>query len=394
MKGKLMKITHLCLNGVFTDGWNYQENMLAKYHKLSGYDVTVITTEWMWDESGSLVKSPKNQYINDDGVEIRRLPLKGKDTFHKTFRRYRGLYQSLVDSNPDILFIHGPQTIDTLTIKKFAKEYTQVQIFADNHADFSNSATNWLSKVVLHKIIWRRCVRLLIPYVDTFYGVLPARVDFLKDMYGIPEEKLELLEMGADDELVSKSQRNNTQNLRDNLNISHDDFLIVTGGKIDQPKIEVLNLMKAVSNLNQQKIKLVVFGSVDEDLKKEFERLVSNSENIIYVGWISAEETYDYFSSSDLVMFPGRHSVFWEQVAGQGIPMAVKYWEGTTHIDKGGNVVFLGKATTEEISETITDLIENPIKLKKMQQKALEVMDYFSYKEISLRSIQQSTQNN
>ena len=31
-----------------------------------------------------------------------------------------------------------------------------VKIFVDNHADFSNSATNWLSLEILHKKIWKR----------------------------------------------------------------------------------------------------------------------------------------------------------------------------------------------------------------------------------------------
>ena len=36
--GKLiMKIVHICLCGAMTDGFNYQENVITKYHKKMGY---------------------------------------------------------------------------------------------------------------------------------------------------------------------------------------------------------------------------------------------------------------------------------------------------------------------------------------------------------------------
>ena len=44
--------------------------------------------------------------------------------------------------------------------------------------------------------------------------------------------------------------------------------------------------------------------------------------------------------------------MFWEQVAGMGIPMVCKYWEGTTHVDCGGNVKFLYRDSVEEIKST------------------------------------------
>ena len=40
------------------------------------------------------------------------------------------------------------------------------------------------------------------PYVNKFYGVLPARVDFLINEYKLPKNKVELLVMGADDDCI------------------------------------------------------------------------------------------------------------------------------------------------------------------------------------------------
>ena len=78
----------------------------------------------------------------------------------------------------------------------------------------------------------------------------------------------------------------------------------------------------------------------------------------------------------------------WEQVVGQGLPMVVKYWEGTTHIDLGGNVRFLKEDTTEEIQTTIEELLQNPEELAAMRRVAKEKgAKVFSSREISRRCI-------
>ena len=36
-------------------------------------------------------------------------------------------------------------------VLQYKKNHMEVRVYVDNHADFSNSATNWLSKNILHK---------------------------------------------------------------------------------------------------------------------------------------------------------------------------------------------------------------------------------------------------
>lgn len=262
-----------------------------------------------------------------------------------------------------------------------------MKVYVDNHADFSNSATNWFSKNIIHRLIWKRCAQLVSPYTTKFYGVLPARVDFLHNIYKIPMQKIELLVMGADDEQVTISKNPYTRNnIRGKYNIGEDDILIVTGGKIDKAKKQTITLMKAIKSLDNEHLKLIVFGSVIEDLKSEFHALIDN-DIIHYAGWVSSNESYNYFEASDLVVFPGRHSVFWEQVAGLGKPIIVKYWEGTNHVDLGGNCLFLHEDNEQEIQKVLTNLLENDNKLKEMSRVAEENKSYFSYENISKRAI-------
>ena len=276
--------------------------------------------------------------------------------------------------------LHDVQSLADLEIARYVKKHPNVKMIVDCHADFSNSARNFMSKKLLHGVLWKQMAHILEPYTYKFYGVLPARVDFLTDMYSLPKNKCELLVMGADDELVAKAISKKKNNfIRHKYGISEEAFLVVTGGKIDMFKTQTLLLMEAVKRIDKENIILVVLGSVDNQLKGKFDQLVDNNK-IIYAGWIDANDSYDYFAEADLVCFPGRHSVFWEQAAGLGVPLLVKYWEGTTHVDCGGNVEFLYKDSVNEIMNKILKIYSDDEYYKFMKNVAETIaMKRFSY---------------
>ncbi|MGH2101173.1 glycosyltransferase family 4 protein [Aerococcus urinaeequi] len=383
-----MKITHIALCGNVTDGLSYQDNLLPKYHHRLGYEVSMITSKFIWDTAGGIAIDDRSEYINEYGIKTIRLENKSSLFIDKKFRRYKDLIRTLEREEPDIIFIHGVQFLDIYKVVGYLKTNKNVRVFVDNHADFSNSANNWISKNILHKQIWKRCAQYIEPYTTKFFGVLPARVDFLKEMYQLPEEKIELLVMGADDDQIKRTvERDSRSKIRNRYNIEQDTFLIVTGGKIDAAKRQILLLMESVKLLENKNIKLLVFGSVISELKKDVENL-SDGNIIQYIGWISSEESYEYFSAADLVVFPGRHSVFWEQVAAQGVPMLLKWWEGTTHLDFGGNVQFLMEDSTQEIKNLIEELYKDRTKYELMQLKATsENKNIFLYSKIANKSL-------
>lgn len=379
-----MRICHLCLHGPYNEGWNYQENILPKYHSLEGHEVYQIVTPYMWDQDKIAVSEDK-EYTNKSGVRVIRCGLSKGFTFGGRITHYPEVMQLLNRINPEILFIHDVQCVDIRTVVKYLKKHRDCVVYVDNHSDFSNSARNWVSKSILHKILWRHMATIINPYVKRFYGVLPARVDFLVDMYKLPKEKCSLLIMGADDEFVNKAlDEDEIKKTRAEQAIDKNKFLIVTGGKIDLAKTQTLYLMEAVGRIGAN-IELIVFGSVADELKEKFDELCK-PENIHYLGWISAEESYQIFAAADLVAFPGRHSVYWEQAAALGKPMILKYWDGTTHIDAWGNVKYLYKDSTDEIEGVIREILSGD-NCRKMEEIALKNSKRFLYSEIARISI-------
>ena len=381
-----MKILHVCLTGGYTEGFTYQENLLIKYQARENNDVYLLSTEYCWNKN-VWSKSSDKDYTNGDGVRIIRIPY----LFNLPYKLnsyiglFKGLYNHLEDINPDIIFIHNIQFKDIKAVAKYAKNHKDVKVFVDNHSDFTNSARGFVSRFFLYNLWWKKCARKINPFVEKFYGVLPARVDFLKKVYGLPSDKCELLVMGADDDYVKKyNDPSVIQKTREEYDIKEDDFVIVTGGKIDKNKPQVLSLMETVNSIKHKKVKLFVFGAVDSEFKKKFESLLS--DNIVYLGWANSEQAYKYFSMGNLVVFPGRHSVYWEQVVALGKPLICKELEGTNHIDIGGNVIFI--KNDNDLKDIITNVINDKNMFNALNKNAQkDDKNMFLYSRISKKSI-------
>jgi 1,2-diacylglycerol 3-alpha-glucosyltransferase len=363
---------------------------LPKYHKLMGHDVAVIASLESFDKNGnaSLLGIAK-EYICKDGYKITRLNYKRRfKSFNRILRRYEKSYYSIEKENPTIIFIHNCQFWDINQVVKYIKLRQDVKVFVDNHADFVNSATNWISRNILHKIIWKYCAKSIEPYVSKFYGVTPLRCDFLKNVYNISARKIKLLVLGADDEKIKFNQRDQIRSsIRKELSIPENDFVMITGGKIDERK-NIHLLIQAVKELVNENVKLIIFGTSNQQMKPIIENLC-RSNQIRNIGWIESDKVYDYFLASDLVVFPGTHSVLWEQSVGTGMPGIYKYWKGMDHIDLGGNCQFLYYDQVIEIKKVIEGILNNHDKYKKMKKVAEELgIKEFSYKEIAKKSIQ------
>jgi 1,2-diacylglycerol 3-alpha-glucosyltransferase len=384
-----MKIVHLCLGAFYPDNYSYQENMLPKFHKSLGHEVEVIASQESFDKDGNTCYVSKvGYYQNEYDIKVCRLQYSWPEKVNHKLKHYKGVYEALSASTPDIIFIHNCQFTSIFAVIKYIKQNPKLIVYVDNHVDFSNSARNWVSKNILHKILWKKCAQSINPFVKKFYGVLPARVDFLVNIYGLPKEKVELLVMGVDDEQVERAIAEKTRaEIRKKYNIAEDDFLVMTGGKIDRFKKQTLLLMEAIKKIDNPKVKLLVFGSVTPDLKEQVNALC-DGDKVQYIGWIQSVKSYDYFSAADIAVFPGRHSVFWEQVAGMGIPMICKYWDGTTHVERDGNVRFLYKDSTDEIYQVINTLANNTEQFDNMKKAAEKDKTYFSYKDIAKRAIE------
>lgn len=380
-----MKIVHVCITGIWGEQYAYQENLLPHYHRIMGNDVTIIAPVYSKYCDGAPEKAATGVSYLKDGIKLIRL--KSPIPVYKLdwhLHLAKGLRKTIIGEQPDLLFVHDLCSFSFSCLPKVKKALPNMHVVFDNHIDTVNSLHSFVTKF-LHKTLYRKIlVPKLVKISDVFYGVTPSRCAFLRDIYGIPEEKIQLLVMGSDDEKMHLEHKAEKRaEIRAKYGISDDDFLIVTGGKIDlQKNIHVL--AKAVNEIGDKNIKLLVFGSISADLTKVFEDL--KSENVLIIGWIGSDKVYDYFYAADFVMFPGQHSVMWEQAVASKVPCAFTKIEGFEHVNINDNCILMDGNTDDYYKKLIVSLKNDSVKYTKLKENAnSEKVNQFLYSNIAVR---------
>lgn len=384
LKKFAMKIAHVIIAAAYKEGYGYQENILPAKHVEIGLDTYIVT----FDEKNINGK----EYTNSDGVKIVMLPL-NENIFKKIpilrsfIKHTRGLYNILNRISPDIIFVHNLGSFESLEVCRYCRKHKNVKLFVDQHADYYNSPiTQWRKRVYV-KTVFGYIGKKLEKYAIKFWGVTPWRVDYLQKVYGIKPEKTDLLVMGGDEKLIDWNNRFNIRkNIRNKYNIPQDAFLVISGGRIDKTK-NIHLLIDAVSSLKEKNIYLLVFGSLTKDMEDFCTPKFKG--NIKYAGWIDSKQVYPLFLASELAVFPGTHSVLWEQSIACGLPGIFKDWDGGfSHIDCGGNAILLKDITKDNLANEISNLLDDKSKYESMKINADNgTREKFWYINIAKRSI-------
>ncbi|MBQ7604783.1 MAG: glycosyltransferase family 4 protein [Clostridia bacterium] len=381
-----MKIVHIAASAPYNDYWGYQDNLLPKYHVRLGHDVTVLTTN-LRTEGGEVREGPCGDYVLSDGVRVIRFRRKdyGNHILNNLTERI-AVFDVLKDISPDVIFFHGLVSSSIYDAVKYKKKINpSCVIIQDNHLDPGNHAdgASGIKRRVI-RAFHRMRVKRTISAISKVYGVTPRRKRYSEEYFGVPKEKTGVLIMGADDDAVRLAEKQTIRDrIRGQYGISDDAFLIVTGGKIDEPK-KIHLLMEAVRGMKD--VKLLVFGSVAPGFEERFEE--ARNDNVIFTGWISSEKTYDYFLASDLSFFPGTHSVLWEQACACKVPCVFAMWDGMDHVDCGGNSSFISPVSVGSIRDEIIRLRFTDEYYRMKSVAGSEATDIYLYSAIAKKSLE------
>lgn len=386
-----MKIVHIAPCAPYNEGWSYQENLLPKYHLKLGHDVTLIITNYKHEKNG-LVLVDICDRMQDDGVRLIRLKsdFKSGKRWNIITARMYGLFSVLNDLRPDYIFFHGLVSASILDVIRYKKRINpNCYIVQDNHADVNNSYSNKNNlKYYIIQFYYRLLSKLTINYVDKVYGVTPGRQLYAEKKYKIPKYKTDILIMGADDEYMKlEYSQNYRTEIRKKFNVSESDFLIISGGKLDEKK-NIDMLMTVCGELKERNVRLLLFGNIDKKIEEEFNFLLDKYDNITYIGWIESKNCYQYFYASDLVCFPGLHSVLWEQACASKIPCLFAKRDGLSHVNNGGNSDFFFPINKEVLKNKIEELIYTDKYYKMLSVAKSSKTDIYLYSNIAKKSIE------
>jgi len=402
----MKKILHAMLDCFYKDGFGYQENILPAKHKQMGFEVYIIT--YNQGRHASCNALAPVTYMNSDDIPVHvlgsnrnilsRIPIV-VGWVDSTI----GLYDLLEKIRPDIIFIHGICIHDNLHFVAYKHSHPEVKIFVDNHSDYYNTPIKKLKNKIYRYGVGGYVGKRLGAIAEKVWGVTPWRVDYMKEVYGVPPSKTGLLVMGGDEDKICWAERNQIRNdIRKSLSISSNAFLVVTGGKIDEAKnihllveaIRSISDNSRIETLSMTNVHLLIFGKIESDMQDFFARYekaddAASENNIHYIGWIPADKAYDYFLASDLACFPGTHSVLWEQACACGLPAIFKDWGGGfSHVDVGGNCTLLKDISMPAIRDCIVHIMSDKQLYGRMKEIAeTKARKVFSYMNIARKSI-------
>ncbi|MCR5309716.1 MAG: glycosyltransferase [Bacilli bacterium] len=380
-----MIIVHISPNATFNDDYGYQENLLPKYQSKLGHKVFLITTDLI-QKDGKISKYDGPMQYQLNGFTVVRI---SKKIYHPSFLTklysFLPIYDILESVKPDLIFFHCLVSKTIFEAIKYKRNHPECKIVQDNHLDYEiGTSQKGINKMIL-KEYYRHLNRKSIKYVEKVYGVTPWRSQYAIDFFGIPSKKVDLLLMGADDEVLTSINKEKVkQNIRNKYGISKEEFLIVTGGKMDSKK-SIISLLKACSKL--EKVRLLIFGSFSS-VEMELANKYIDQKKIIFIGWIESKKAYEYFISADLIAFPGRHSVLWEQACASKTPCIFSRWPGMDHINNDGTASFFCSLDADSIEVDLRNLLFTNKYFEMVQKCNSHLTDIYLYSNIAKKSIE------
>ena len=176
-----MHILHIV--DYFMPNTGYQENLLAKWNRKEGHEVTVITSDryypiedydntW-FPVMGARIRTPGIETVDD--YKIIRLPI----LFEFKHRPWiKKLSKTIVKLNPDIIMVHGTGSFNLSRCAFIAKKLG-IPCIADNHMIFHIIQKNVFAKIYyyLNQLLIKA---YLLKLVYMFIGVSNETCEYLE----------------------------------------------------------------------------------------------------------------------------------------------------------------------------------------------------------------------
>lgn len=378
-----MKILHCCLSCFYIDNYNYQENVLPRQNKMDGHEVMILASTETFIDNNSLGYIKPSKYVNEDGIDVIRIPYSSilPSFIMRKLRIYKNTLKYIKEFNPDVILFHGGAAYDIIEVAKYKEINPNVKIYVDCHEDFNNSARNFLSKEILHKIFYKRFIHKVLPYIEKVLCISVESYNFMKDFYKIPSGSLELYPLGGTIFEGEKYESMRKQ-ARNELQLKDSDILLVHSGKMSRLK-RTPELLEAFTSVTSVNINLVLIGSVPEEMNDELMKYVTNDDRVKFLGWKSPEELFTFLCGADLYLQPGSQSATLQNAICCGCPVMIYPHEShKPYLNENGFYV----KSIDDMVNVFNSINNNPEVLKNMRQASYEIAhDLLDYRKLASR---------
>ncbi|VTX62233.1 glycosyltransferase family 4 protein [Fusobacterium periodonticum] len=376
-----MKIVHVCLASHYTEGMNYQDNILPDVNSQDGHEVLIISNAQKYI-NGKLVDTEEEEKYLKQNLKLIRIKYDKIFTkfISEKIRKVKRLYSILESFKPDIILFHGMCAYELLTVSRYKKENSHIKLYVDSHEDFINSARTFFSKNILHRLFYKKIALKCLKYIDKVLYISEETRIFLHDFYEIPNENLEFYPLGGF--IIEEEEKKGIrEKVRKELKISEEDLILIHSGKLDKLK-KTSELLEEFSRIDNKKIHLIIIGSIPNENTVIY-NLIKKDKRIKYLGWKTGDELLEYICASDVYMQPGSQSSTSLTAICCGLPILL--YPSVSYKKMFDTNVFWAKDKSE-IKEALEKIVENPNILENMSKRSYEIAkDILDYKKLSAR---------
>lgn len=207
-----------------------------------------------------------------------------------------------------------------------------------------------------------------------------------KKVTGISDKKLKVLRNGIDYDRFSKEVDDDTiKSLKEKYDIKNNEKVLLFTGRITWEK-GVKELIESLKNLKYENYKLLILGSVLNDIKikttyqEEIEKLVEEmKEKVIFTGFVNYDEISNYYALADIAILPSvcedAAPLTVIEALVSGLPIITTKSGGIPEYAKDGSAIVLEKdeALVDNLTIAIDKLLNDEEKIRDMSKKSKDV---------------------
>lgn len=326
-----------------------------------GVDVTVYTTDA--DGKGGYLDVPLNRRIDLGGVKVWYFHC---DLFPKNAFYSRGLTRKLKDTLKEFDLIHMSALWQWIGIDvyKICRQFSKPYIIS-SHGSFN--PWPWNQNKIKKRIYWSLFGKKTVENAAAIHFTTNDEKD--NSLYSIP-----FLSKKKNFIIPNAMMIRQGKNIREELSISKDTFVLLFTGRIHQTK-GIHFVIKAMKQIDCKKLLFLIVGH-EEDIKysnylRRISKVINNK--IIWKGSVSSEEIWDYYFSSNLFVLPSYNENF-SMVAAEamssGLPVLISNNVGLRKDVQLSNSGFVVSQDVGQIANVFKKCIKSPDLLKQLSQNA------------------------
>jgi len=364
----------------------YKENYLIEANLEDGHEPIVLADTTQWRE-GRIVETPPGSFRMANGTQVIRVRFQNMlypMLTHK-IRKIPDFPALAASMAPDVILFHNILQYGITQLPEIRGRLPGCKIYGDVSTSTDNSGRNFLSRWVLHGMIYRRWVQKSLPDWDKIFYVAEPSREFLRTVYGVPDSLLELNPLPA--RIMSREEkRRRSEAFRATHGVPVGIPVLFHSGKMDALKrtVEMLRIVQSLETAYD--FRLFVAGSFSDEIRTEAESLIQESDRIIYLGFLEQDELQTALAACSLYLQPGSASQTAQAAIACGAPIIVGskgYYD--TFIQENGYLI----DDVSELSAILPKLLARPDRLAEMSEQSYKVAErFFDYRKLAARLYQ------